>query len=433
MEQYQQDLTDIEAEQITLGALLKNPETAHEITSILGELDFSHPQHIALFTIIKTMYEANKYDFNTLKQWLKEKDKMDDVGGLEYFGQLKFTTPAMGLVKYYAEKVRDIAIKRRGLQLGIDIQNMTVSGEYEKIEDYITAVSERFNNLEISKKGNLVSLVKIIGPHIQNKIHGQRTHSPTIGLGDVDTWMKGVGRNRLIVLAGRPGAGKTALALKMARNVARQDYGPVAFFSCEMETVELVDRMLSDISGVKFSDIQYSDLDEKAKSTILNSGGVMMDINLMIDDSPRMDINYIAGQARRLKREHGSLGLIAIDYLGLLQLNQRKSENKSDAIGRVTTECKNLAKELGCSILLLTQMNREIDKRSTKRPVMSDLRDSGSIEQDADMVIFLHKDEENSSALISQIDFIVAKGRQTGMRDFKLEFFGEIQRMTTKV
>jgi replicative DNA helicase len=427
------DLTDIEAEQMTLGALLKNPDVAHEVMRIVGELDFSHTHHIALFTNIKALYEQNKYDFNTLKQWLKEKDLLDHVGGLEYFGQLKFSNATSGLVKYYAEKVRDTAIKRRGLQLGQDIQSLTLSGQFETIEDYITAVSEKFNNLEITKKGNLVSLSKIIGPHIHNKLSGQRTHSPTTGLFDIDKWMKGIGRNRLIVVAGRPGAGKTALSLKIARNVAKQDYGPTAFFSCEMETVELVDRMLSDISGIPFSDIQYSNLDERAKSTILQSEGVMLDINMFIDDSSRMDINYIAGQCRKLKREHGSLGLVAIDYLGLLELNQKRGENKTDAIGRVTKECKNLAKELGCSVLLLAQMNREIDKRSTKRPVMSDLRDSGSIEQDADSVIFLHKDEEKSTALIAHIDFIVAKGRQTGMRDFELDFFGEIQRMTGKV
>jgi replicative DNA helicase len=151
-----------------------------------------------------------------------------------------------------------------------------------------------------------------------------------------------------------------------------------------------------------------------------------------VDDKPSMDLGYVVAQCRKLKRQHGQLGTVMVDYLGLMETHERRGETKAEATGKITKAFKQLARELDTSIFLLSQMNREIEKRSTKRPVLSDLRDSGSIEQDADMVIFLHKDEEKSDMKMSHIDLIVAKGRNTGVRDFELAFLVEIQRLVTK-
>lgn len=427
------ELHDMEAEQMTLGAMLKDNGAAETIFTLLNHEDFSHNYHRELFKIAKELHNENRFDFNTLRQWLKEKDRFPSVGGIEYFGNLRHSVPTVLLVKHYADKVRSMAIRSRALQLSEDIKDMTINGDYATIDDFVTALNMKFNTLEINKKGKLVHISITIKNYIKNKLNGIIVKSPLTGFCDLDSWMRGIGRNRLIIVAGRPGTGKTSFATKVARVVSKQDYGPVPIFSCEMEQEELIDRMTSDISGIPFQNIQSGDLTEKQRQIVEETGENIKHYNLLIDDTPRMDVPYIAAQCRKLKREHGSIGMIAVDYLGLLDINQGKNENKSDAIGRATKEFKLLAKELQCSIMVLVQMNREVEKRSTKRPVMSDLKDSGSIEQDADMVIFLSKDDTKSTANKSHIDLIVAKGRQNGVNDFELSFYGSIQRMETKM
>lgn len=426
------DLINLEAEQMVLGALFRSPQKMDDVSSIVSIMDFSDDRHQLIYENAKRLHEANRFDFAALKQWLREKALLDIVGGVEYVNQLALAAPA-SLAEHYAEQVRDVAIKRRGYQMAVNIQNITLSGEFESIDDYITAVHGEFDAIAMSRKNNMVSMSDFIGKHIQNKVNGVIQASPKTGFWDIDRWMRGVGRNRLIVVAGRPGTGKTAYMLKTGRNMAKQNFGPVVIFSLEMDTSELTDRMLSDITAIPFGELSENNMTQDQKNMLLKSEGVMVNHNLFIDDSSRMDMAYITAQCRKLKREHGSLGGIFIDYLGLIDMNKRKNENDSAAIGRVTSGAKKLARELGCSIHLLAQMNREIEKRSTKRPVLSDLRDSGSIEQDADMVIFLYRDEEKSSAQCAHIDYIVAKGRQTGMRDFSLNFYGSIQRMEEKV
>lgn len=427
------ELFDQTAEEMTIGAILKAPHTIDTIATILSEQDFCTTQHQLIYGAAMELHEMNKFDFNTLKQWIREMNVLDQIGGVEYLNQLRYTVESVGLVSHYAERVREKAIKRRALRISHEIEDITLNQEFQNVDEYVAAISSKFNNLELSKKGNMIQVKAIAGSHIEKKLNGKVLKSPTLGLSNIDNWMRGIGRNRLIVVAGRPGTGKTAFALKAARSIGKQEFGPSVIFSMEMEHDELIDRMLSDMTGVPFSDIQRCELGIVEKNSITQAKSMLEELNLHIDDKPRMNIPYISAQCRKLKREHGQLGVIVIDYLGLLELHQQKNENKTDAIGRVTKECKNLAREIGCSVVLLAQMNREIEKRSTKRPVLSDLRESGNIEQDADMVIFLHRDDEKSSAAIAHIDFIVAKGRQTGLADFALNFFGQIQRMAVKL
>lgn len=429
----QQDLIDTEAEQMTLGAMLKSAEQMDEVLSIVSEADFSFSRHIKLFSIAKEMYDQNRLDFQTLKHFLRENGLLEEVGGIEYIAQLKLSVPTHSGVRYYAERVREQAIRRRALQLAEDIHHMTLDMKFESVEEYISAISSKFGNLEMTKKGNIVVLKDVMVNHIDQKMQAKTKSSPLMGFGDIDRWMNGIGRDRLIIVAARPGTGKTALSLKIGRKVAEQDFGPAAFFSLEMGKEELIDRMLSDIAAVPFSKIMTNTASDQEKEKMLKAADKLYHLPMYIDDSSRMDMPYISAQCRKLKREHGQLGVVVIDYLGLIELGSKKNENKSDAIGRITKECKNLAREIGCSLILLAQMNREIDKRGTKRPVLSDLRDSGNIEQDADMVIFLHRDDEKTTANMAHVDFLVAKGRQTGMRDFELTFYGDYQRIGMKV
>lgn len=427
-----EELYDKSAEEITVGAILKYPNAIDTISTILSEHDFYYSQNKLIYATALELHETSRLDFGTLKQWLREMNVMDQVG-VEYLNELRYATTSLGLISHYAEKVREKAVKRRALKMAHEIEDITLNQEFKTVEEYVSAVSSKFNNLQISKKGNMVQVKDVAGAHIKSKLTGVVHNSPKLGLCTIDDWMNGIGRNRLIVVAGRPGTGKTAFSLKAARSIAKQEFGPAVMFSMEMEQSELMDRMIADMTGVPFSEIQRCSLGMVEKNSITQAESMLNELHFCIDDTPRMDIPYISAQCRKLKREHGQLGVIVIDYLGLLELHMQKNENKTDAIGRVTKECKNLAREIGCSVILLSQMNREIEKRATKRPVLSDLRESGNIEQDADMVIFLHRDDEKSSAAIAHIDFIVAKGRQTGLHDFTLNFFGQIQRMQVKL
>lgn len=428
------DLYNLEAEQMVIGSLLRSPQKMDELLPIVSIADLVDDRHQIIYENARNLYSSNRFDFASLKQWLREKKLLDRSGGIEYVNQLALSVPSVSLANHYAELVRDLATKRRGYQMAINIQNMTLQNQYENIEDYITAVNMEFDAIATSnKKSNMVRLSDFVENHVQHKVSGVIEVSPKTGFWGIDKWMRGTGKTRLIVVAGRPGTGKTAYMLKTGRSMATQENGPVAMFSLEMSKEELLDRILSDITAIPFGELTDNSINDTQKDLLLKSNGVLVDHNLYIDDSARMDVPYIAAQLRRMKREHGNLGGIFIDYLGLIDTNKRKGENDTSAIGRVTGELKKLARELKCSIHLLCQMNREIEKRSTKRPVLSDLRDSGSIEQDADMVIFLYKDEEKSSANCSHIEMIVAKGRQTGMRDFVLNFYGSIQRMEEKV
>ena len=427
------ELYNLEPEQTVIGSLLRSPQKLDELLHIVSVNDLLDERHQVILENAIYLYNSNRFDFASLKQWLRERKLMERAGGVEYINQLALAVPSVALATHYAETVREMAIKRRGYQMAINIQNMTIQNKFESIDEYITAVNMEFDAIALSKKGNMQRISEFLDKHNEHKVSGVIEVSPKTGFGNIDKWMRGTGRTRLIVVAGRPGTGKTAYMLKTSRSMATQNNGPVAIFSLEMSKNELLDRILSDITAIPFGELTDNTLDARQKDLLLRTNGVLVDHNMYIDDSARMDVTYIAAQLRKLKREHGALGGIFIDYLGLIDTNKRHGENDSSAIGRVTTELKKLARELNCSIHLLCQMNREIEKRATKRPVLSDLRDSGSIEQDADMVIFLYKDEEKSDANRSHIEYIVAKGRQTGVRDFALNFYGSIQRMEEKV
>lgn len=412
-----------DSEVMVLGSILQKPELMHEANMILDTSMFIRTDHRELYDLCKELDRQNKLDLYSVIDLAKEKG-IDDT----YVRQLPATVMSFHLFNHHAEKVRDMAVLRKGKQAAMQVLDAT-HAEYERIEDYITTVYQSLSEIEVVKKNELVAVKEKIGPHLYEKFTSEKKSSPLLGLQEVDNWMNGIGRERLIVVAGRPGTGKTAFALRTARMVAKQEFGPVAMFSMEMSEGELIDRMLADLSGVGFSRLNRNEMLDDERERVREASRHLDNIDLFIDDTSRMDMTYISSQARQLKRKHGSLGLIVVDYLGLIERHQKHGESTSDAVGRITREAKGLARELQCSIMMLVQMNREIEKRGSRKPVLSDLRDSGNIEQDADMVMFLHRDENKSTDKISAIDLIVAKGRQTGLADFELAFYGEIQRM----
>lgn len=422
-----------EAEEGVIAALLNKAELYDDISTTITPEDMFYNSNQILFQGIEYLYNKNQYDIQTLVQILERRNRLYDIGGMDYIVKLKNSIPTMNLLKFHVDTVKEQSILRQAAQISQDILFMTANKQYDNIEQYMHKVNEKMNTFNTVKTDTMVNVKNVVGKQMESIESGEVLKYPLMGLGIIDRWMNGIGLDRMIVMAGRPGTGKTALALHILRNISEQLFGPPVMFSLEMGQPELLCRMKADIGGVTFSNIMRRELDSDQLKRVREASTALQANDFYIDDTSRVDTAYISAQCRKLKREHGRLGVILIDYLGLIETHQKNNENKTDAIGRVTKWGKQFAKEIGCSIIFLHQMNREIEKRAAKRPVMSDLKDSGSIEQDADMIIFLHKDEEKSDELTSHIDFIVAKGRQTGVADFSLSFLPAIQRFGEKV
>jgi replicative DNA helicase len=422
-----------EAESYVMSALLDNPETFYDIDTILTADDLYYTRNRTLFKAIKYLFDKGSYDVRTLVHILREKNKLDEVGGVAYIGELRAVGGNKLLAKVYAERVKEHSLYRNADAIAVKIkEEIAAAKENGDIGVFTNKVSELFNSFNPSRESRMRHISEaVVSAKEKSK---QPNISPLLGFSHIDKWMKGIGTERLIVIAGRPGTGKTAFSLTACRNIARQGYGAVPVFSMEMSGEELVNRMLADMSGVPFQTIMTHSFQGEQENVVEKARQRLCEIPLYIDDTPRMDYDHIVSQCRQRKRENGKLGAVMIDYLGLVKLYMKKNQNKSDAIGEITGDLKRLTRELGCSIILLAQMSRKFDDRSgkNKRPVLSDLKDSGNIEQDADMVIFLHNDKDKAKGNKDHIDFIVEKGRQTGVADFELWFNGAIQRFEVK-
>ena len=419
-------LYDEQAEQQVISNLMNYPELLYDLDTIINGEDFYYSSHKLLYDGIKYLFNKNQFDTKSLIHLLQDRNKISSVGGMEYIANLKAYDSNKRTCKIYAEKVRELSIFRKGKEIADkileDIENQV------PLEQFTLQTNESFNSFNTVKENKMIHISKILEKRDIEIQQGIKKVSPLIGFEKIDHWMRGIGRDRLVIVAGRPGTGKTALSLTIAKNVSQQDFGIVPIFSMEMSEDELSNRLLSEMSGVPFYCINSGDYQGNQSEAVMRTSEYLKEYGLYIDDKANMTFDYIVSQSRRLKREHGKIGVIMIDYLGLIKLNLKQGQNKSDGIGEITSGLKNLAKEIGTTIILLSQMNRETDKRSSKRPVLSDLRDSGSIEQDADMVIFLYKDLEKTYKNREHIDFICAKGRQTGLADFEMWFTGSIQR-----
>jgi replicative DNA helicase len=420
-----------EAEQLLLSAIVNEPETIYDTDPIVGADDFYYESHRILYQAVRYLFLKNAYDIKALVHVLKAKNRLEDIGGIEYISQLRAKNGKRNTAKVYAEKVKEQSIFRSASRISALIQeNIQAAIESGNSANFVNDVNALFNGFITVKENNMRHVSDVVKTAKEQSKEPKK--SPLLGFSHIDNWMRGIGNERLIVVAGRPGTGKTAFSLAVCRNVATQGFGAVPVFSLEMSAEELVNRMLADMSGVPFQTIMTAEYQGFQESVVEEARGNLDQLPLYIDDSSRMDFDYIVAQCQKLKREHGSLGVLMIDYLGLVKVHLKKNQNVATAIGELTGDLKRLTRELGCSIILLVQMNRDIEKRGNKRPVMSDLRDSGSIEQDADTIIFLHKDLEKSTGERNHIDFIVEKGRQTGVSDFELWFYGAIQRFEVK-
>ncbi|MFM1655548.1 replicative DNA helicase [Brevibacillus sp. B_LB10_24] len=422
---------DISAEQSVLGAVLLDQNSLDKIM-FLEPRDFLVERHQKIFEVMKYLHDQNKpVDVVTVTDEYQKFNRVNDMGGVSYLIELGKSCPTAANIDHYAQIVRSRAIRRRGAAAGAKIMELSRE-DFESDEEYFAAVEQLVSELrprEVGKMSSFRENKERYFEHLTKKAEFVLT-----GFNQFDEWAKGLWRGWLYVLAGRPSAGKTAKLLQMLYGIARQyrdkkahlDAGAVLLWSQEMGTEQIYDRWLSATTGVNYNRIKSKNLDADEMAKLRARYETLEKYPLFVQDSSGVTIDEIRATARQFKRKHGKIAAIAVDYLQIMRIPQRRGESRAEAIGRVTAAAKQIAREMNCVFILLSQMNR--DSENATKPQLSHLKESGSIEQDADVVEFLWHDPKDTDPGGKVIQSFIAKGRDIGVNEFRLLFKGWIQR-----
>ncbi len=422
----------IEAEQSLLGGLMLDNAAWDKVADLIVASDFYRKDHRLIFAGIAELAEtSNPCDVVTLSEFLDNRDELEASGGLEYLAMLSNETPGAANVRAYARILRERSTLRSLISAGNQISGSAFATDGRSASDLVDE-AERLV-FEIAEKGSRGQVgfrhLKSILPDAVDRIDllhqsgGNITGIPT-GFTEFDKLTAGLQAGELIVIAGRPSMGKSTLAVNIAENAAIGAKVPTAIFSMEMPSQQLAFRMISSLGRVDQTHLRTGNFPDEDWSRINTAVQLMSDAPIFIDDSASLSPTEIRARARRLKREHG-LGLIVVDYLQLMQVHG-STENRATEISEISRSLKALAKELELPIIALSQLNRSVEQRTDKRPVMSDLRESGAIEQDADLIVFIYREEvyNQDTPRKGIADINIAKQRNGPIGDFTLTFVG---------
>jgi replicative DNA helicase len=426
----------IQAEQAVLGGLMLDNSAWDTIADTVSEEDFYRHDHRLIFRAIAQLAEKNKpLDAVTLSGWLEQNRLLEDVGGLSALGTLAQNTPSAANIKAYAEIVRENSVMRQLIEVGNRIAN---SGFVPEGRDTAALLDDAeklvFDIAEQGKRGrrgfrNIRSLLAAAVDRID--MLSQQDEAITgvsTGFTDLDNMTAGLQPSDLIIVAGRPSMGKTTLAVNFAENAAIKNQVPVAIFSMEMPGEQLALRMMSSLGHIDQHKIRTGKLDDDDWPRLTSAVSLLDAAPIFIDDTPALSPIELRARARRLKREH-NLGLIVVDYLQLMQVTNTR-ENRTNEISEISRNLKALAKELEVPVIALSQLNRSLEQRTDRRPVMSDLRESGAIEQDADVIMFIYRDEvyHEDSPQKGLAEIIIGKQRNGPIGKVTLTFRGQFTR-----
>jgi replicative DNA helicase len=432
----------IEAEQSVLGGLLLDNAAFDKIIDIIGEADFYRDEHRRIFRQIGKLLEHNKpVDAVTVAESLDQaEDGNETTGGLAYLGELAANTPSASNIRRYAEIVRERAILRQLVTVGDEIAGSAFNplGRearqlLDEAEAKVFAIAEsglRYQTGFQHINPLLTQVVERIEELHARDDPSDITGVPT-GYHDLDSRTSGLQGGDLLIVAGRPSMGKTSLALNIGEHVAIEVGLPVAVFSMEMSGTQLAMRMLSSVGRLDSHKVRTGKLNDDEWSRLTFALGKMHPAPLYIDETPALNPIDLRARARRLHRECGKLGLIVIDYLQLMSsANPRGGENRATEISEISRSLKALAKELDVPVMALSQLNRSLEQRPNKRPLMSDLRESGAIEQDADVIMFIYRDEVYNPDTPDKgmAEIIIGKQRNGPIGTVRLTFLGEYTR-----
>ncbi|MGY3264788.1 MULTISPECIES: replicative DNA helicase [unclassified Lysobacter] len=427
----------VEAEQAVLGGLMLAPDAYDRVADQLSDGDFYRRDHQLIYRAIRELAEKNRpFDAVTLGEWFESMGQSETVAGGAYLIELASTTPSAANIAAYAEIVRDKAILRQLIEVGTDVVNNAFqpdgreSGEIlEEAEREVLAISQANR----TGREDFTPVTKALSEafdELQTRYaNGSGVTGLPTGYTEFDELTAGLQKTDLIILAARPAMGKTTLALNIAEFAAFKSRLPVAVFSMEMSASQLAMRLISSVGRVNAQRLRTGQLEDEDWSRVTGAIRQLREAKVFIDDEPGLSPVKLSSKARRLKREHG-LGLIVIDYLQLMSV-PGNNENRATEISEISRSLKGLAKELGVPIIALSQLNRSLETRTDKRPVMADLRESGAIEQDADMIVFIYRDDyynKENSPDKGLAEVIIGKQRSGPTGSFKLKFFGEYTR-----
>ncbi|MBL1433783.1 MAG: replicative DNA helicase [Gammaproteobacteria bacterium] len=428
----------IEAEQSVLGALMLDNLSWERVADVLDGPDFYRSDHQFIFQAIAKLAEnGSPYDVVTLSEVLENSDQLERVGGLTYLGSLAKNTPSAANIVAYAEIVRERSVLRQLIQVGQGISQSAYRPEgrstlelLDDAERHVFGIAQQGNIGKEGFRGMKELLQKAVDRIDVLAQTGSSITGVATGFSDLDELTAGLQPGDLIIVAGRPSMGKTAFAINIAEHVAIKADKAVAVFSMEMPGEQLIMRMLSSLGRINQQRLRTGKLEDTDWPRLTSAIGILQDVKLFIDDSAALTPIDIRARARRLMRDNnGELGLIVVDYLQLMQ-SPRSSENRTAEISDISRSLKALAKELHVPVIALSQLNRSLEQRPNKRPVMSDLRESGAIEQDADVIAFIYRDEvyNEDSPERGIAEIIIAKQRNGPIGMKKLTFLGEYTR-----
>lgn len=423
---------NIDAEKSLLGAILIDEEVLADVAESVDNTDFYTKQHGTIFGAMMRLYEKHKpVDLLTLSDELKRKDELDIVGGSAYLSELTEYVPTAANAHSYAEIVASKAVRRRLIRASADISELGYNEDTTTQELLEKAEAELFSVSDQSLKQDLVSLESILTESFDRieELHRNKGQLRGIRTGyrDLDNMTAGLQRSDLIILAARPAMGKTTLVTNLAYNVATIAKQPVLFFSLEMSKEQLVDRMLSDASGVDSWNIRTGNLSDDDFSKLSEAMGEMAEAPIYIDDTPGLSVLEMRTKARR-KHHDAPLGLIIVDYLQLMQSNGNHGGNRVQEVSEISRGLKLIARELNVPLIALSQLSRSVESRTPPIPQLADLRESGSIEQDADIVSFIYRPgyyEPDNPDIKNLTELIIAKHRNGPVGKVQLYFHPE--------
>ena len=428
----------VEAEQSVLGSILLDKEAMISVSETLVPEDFYKEAHKVIYESMLKLYNSqSEIDLITLTDELRDQGYLDDIGGIAYITSLSTVVPTTSNIKYYVNIVKEKSISRQLISAANDIINLGYDGS-AKVEYVLENAEKKIFDISQERATNdFQPINQVISEALSmlEKLYEEKNDVTglTTGFRDLNKKINGLQRSDLLLIAARPAMGKTAFALNLVQNAALKGDASVAVFSLEMSKEQLVQRMIASQSTVELKKIKTGTLADNDWPRITDGMAILSAAKIHIDDTPGIKISELRSKCRKLKIEKG-LDLVLIDYLQLME-GEGQNESRQQEIAKISRSLKILAKELDCPVVALSQLSRAPEQRADHRPMLSDLRESGSIEQDADIVMFLYRDEyynpDTEKKNIGEV--IVAKNRHGETGTVELVWFGGIQKFADKM
>ncbi len=426
----------IEAEQSVLGGLMLDNQAWDKIADRVTCVDFYRRDHRLIFEAISGLADESKpFDVVTLADWFEKRNQLDEAGGLAYLGSIARETPSAANITAYADIVRERSVLRQLISVGTEIVDSSFNPEGKDSRELLDAAETRvFEIAEQNGRGGQGAIpIKPLLTKVVDKIDQLFNQDGTVtgietGFSDFDEKTSGLQPGDLVIVAGRPSMGKTTFAMNVAEHACMKGKS-VLVFSMEMPADSLAMRMVSSLGRIDAHKIRTGKLDDEDWPRITSAINMLSETRMFIDDTPAMSPTEVRARARRVAREHG-LDLIVLDYLQLMQGSGKSQENRATEISEISRGLKGLAKELNVPVMALSQLNRSLEQRPNKRPVMSDLRESGAIEQDADVITFIYRDEvyNPDSPDKGTAEIIIGKQRNGPIGMVRVTFLGKYTR-----